>query len=237
MFDMRRTLRDTPAWGHHPSPSTSRRRTVETSERRRTMATIATAAKTTARKPVDVLKPKSGRIDIVNIPERLILAIDGVGQPPGGEFGDAIGALYSVSFTAKFDAKARSLGSPKVQMLECLWDMGPQNDAWKWRLFIEQMPPLDVRAVKRAIGLAKAKKPNPLHDRLEVTRWKEGLCAQTLHIGPYDAVGTVYGQLEADVAKLGFRFAGTVHEIYMNDPGRVGPDKTKTLIRVPIAKL
>lgn len=201
------------------------------------MATTATAVRTTATKPADPLRAKPGRIDIVNIPERLILAIDGAGQPPGGEFGDAIGALYSVSYAAKFDAKARGLESPKVQMLECLWDMGPDNNAWKWRLLIAQMPPLDVRSVKRAITLAKAKKPNPLHDRLEVMRWREGLCAQTLHVGPYDTVGTVYEQLEADVAKLGFRFAGTVHEIYMNDPGRVGPEKTKTIIRVPIAKL
>lgn len=200
------------------------------------MATTATAAKSAASKRIDVLKPRAGRIDIVNIPERLILAVDGVGQPPGGEFSDAIGALYSVSYTAKFDVKARGLESPKVQMLECLWDMGPKNDAWKWRLFIAQMPPLDVRTVKRAIALAKAKKPNPLHDRLEVTRWREGLCAQTLHVGPYDTVGTIYEQLEAAVATLGYRFAGTVHEIYMNDPGRVGPDKTKTIIRVPIAK-
>jgi len=66
------------------------------------------------------------------------------------------------------------------------------------------MPLLDVRALKRATALAKAEKPNPLHDRLEVVRWREGLCAQTLHVGPYDAVGTVYTQLEADIAKLGF---------------------------------
>ena len=200
------------------------------------MATSAKTSTTKPVKPIDLSKPKAGRIDIVTVPERLILAIDGVGQPPGGEFGDAIGALYSVSYTAKFDAKARGLESPKVQMLECLWDMGPDNNAWKWRLFISQMPPLDVRGVRRAIGLAAATKPDPLYERLEVTRWKEGLCAQTLHVGPYDTVGTVYEQLEAGVARLGYRFAGTVHEIYMNDPGRVGPEKTKTIIRVPVAK-
>jgi len=89
------------------------------------MATSATAAATTVAKPVNLVKPKAGRVDIVSVPERLILAINGTGQPPGGEFGDAIGALYSVSYTAKFDAKARGLETPKVQMLECLSDMGP----------------------------------------------------------------------------------------------------------------
>lgn len=200
------------------------------------MSTTATLRRPRPATLPDTPRPKAGRVDIVSVPERLILAIDGEGQPPGGEFQEAIGVLYSVSYTAKFDAKARGLGSPKVQMLECLWDMGPRHDAWKWRLLIEQVPPLDVRAVKRAITLAAAKKPNPLHDRLEVVRWKEGLCAQTLHVGPYDTVGAVYEKLEADVKALGYRFAGLLHEIYMNDPARVGPERTKTIIRVPVAR-
>lgn len=190
----------------------------------------------TSIRPVDPMKAKAGRIDIITIPERLILGIAGTGQPPGGEFTEAIGALYAVAFTAKFEAKARGLESPKVQPLECLWDMGDKNAPWKWRLFIAQLPPLDARAVKRAIVLAAEKKPNPLYSRLEVTRWREGLCAQTLHVGPYDRVGDAYGFLQSGLADMGYRFAGMTHEIYISDPQRTSPEKLKTIVRVPIAK-
>lgn len=201
------------------------------------MVTTATLHRPRPIQVADAPKPKAGRIDIVTVPERLILAIRGTGLPPGGEFQEAIAALYSVAYTAKFDAKARGLDAPKVQMLECLWDMADATEPWKWRLFIEQLPPLDVRAVKHAIAIAAERKPDPLYARLEVTRWREGLCAQTLHIGPYDRVGEVYSFVQSALPSLGYHSTGMPHEIYLNDPRRVGPEKTKTLIRIPIARL
>lgn len=187
--------------------------------------------------PTDLLRARSGRIEIVNVAQQLIVAVDGVGLPPNEDFSTAIGALYSVAYAAKFDAKARGLDAPKIQPLECVWDMGPANDAWHWRLFIGQLAPLDMRSLKRAIGLAGTKKPNAMLARLDVTRWKEGLCAQTLYIGPYDAMGEAHRALQDGVHSLGYRPSGMPHEIYISDPSRTAPDKLKTIVRIPITQL
>lgn len=182
----------------------------------------------------ELLKAKAGRIDLVTVPQRLILAIDGEGRPPEGEFAAAIGALYPVAYTAKFDAKARGLEPPKLGALECVWDMDMAGGAWRWRLLIEQAPPLDARSVRRAIVAAAQKKPNPLFDRLLVERWREGRCAQTLHVGPYDQVSRTYDLLQEELADLALVPDGRFHEIYLSDPSRTAPEKLRTIVRVPV---
>lgn len=182
------------------------------------------------------LKAKAGRVDLVTVPQRLILAIDGEGRPPEGEFAAAIGALYPVSYTAKFDAKARGLEAPKVGALECVWDMDTAGGAWRWRLLIEQAAPLDARAVRRAIVAAAQKQPNPLFERMLVERWREGHCAQTLHVGPYDQVGRTYDLLQEELSDLALVPDGRFHEIYLSDPSRTAPEKLRTIVRVPVAK-
>ena len=43
--------------------------------------------------------------DIVSLPRRRCLAIDGAGSPKDAAFAQAIGALYAVSYTLKFARK------------------------------------------------------------------------------------------------------------------------------------
>jgi hypothetical protein len=67
----------------------------------------------------------------------------------------------------------------------------------------------------------------------------EGLCVQVLHIGAYDDEPKTVALLEDFVKTNGYKidFSETRrhHEIYLNDPRKLAPEKLKTIIRNPIA--
>jgi len=68
--------------------------------------------------------------------------------------------------------------------------------------------------------------------RLE--RIAEGKCVQVLHVGPYAAEGPALDAMLAFAKEQGLRFTGRHHEIYLNDPHRVKPEKVKTILRHPV---
>lgn len=62
--------------------------------------------------------------------------------------------------------------------------------------------------------------------------------AWTLHIGPYDELGTAYGALLGWVGQHGLEAVGPMRERYLNEPGPdVPPTEYRTLIEVPIAEI
>lgn len=69
-------------------------------------------------------------------------------------------------------------------------------------------------------------------------RWEEGLCVQSMHLGPYDNEPATIARMEAFVQESGHqedfgpnRFH---HEIYLSDPRRTASEKLKTIIRHPV---
>ena len=81
----------------------------------------------------------------------------------------------------------------------------------------------------------RAKKGNSSQlERLRFERWREGRCAQVMHIGPYsEEVPTIEG-LHAFIVAQGLRMHGAHHEIYLGDPRRADPAKLKTVLRQPV---
>jgi hypothetical protein len=65
----------------------------------------------------------------------------------------------------------------------------------------------------------------------------EGTAAQSLHIGPYADEAPTIVALHEFAKSSGYRLRGKHHEIYMSDPGRVAPEKMKTIVRHPLEKL
>ena len=107
-------------------------------------------------------------------------------------------------------------------------------------------PPL----LKRLIGLYEVfetakdllsrKKPDLDISMAMLKEHKEGLCAQIMHIGPYDDEHFSVNKLEEHIKAKGYK---TVmegwrqhHEIYLSDPRKSAPEKLKTIIRHPIVK-
>lgn len=194
--------------------------------------------------PIDQLyKVRKGKIDFVKIPRLLIAAIDGVGDPDGPEFAAAIGALYSVSYTAKFAAKAAGLEAPKVMPLEAQWwvEGAPlagwanmPRKSWHWRAFIVQRKPLTLTMLKAARKDAAVKKPNPALEQLVFEQFAERLVAQTLHVGPYAEEKATIEALHAGLRAEGYEPSGHHHEIYLSDPARTAPARLRTILRQPV---
>jgi hypothetical protein len=171
------------------------------------------------------------------------LMIDGEGDPNGSKaYEDAVQALFTVSYTAKFMLKkgpeAIDYG---VMPLEGLWwadDMSAFSTAdrerWKWTLMIMQPPPVTKDVVDRAIAEAAKKKPVVALSKLRLEALTEGHCAQTLHVGPFTEEGPTVERVHAFIAAQGGRRRGRHHEIYLTDIRKADPAKWKTVIRQPM---
>src|SRR5687767_15877186 len=72
---------------------------------------------------------------LVDVGPARYLAITGRGKPGGPEFGNAVGALYNVSFTVKMASKAAG-SDYAVSKLEGLWWKEGTSLEWSWQLLI-----------------------------------------------------------------------------------------------------
>lgn len=182
---------------------------------------------------------------LVRLPAIKYLHIEGKGDPAkGGEFQEAISALYTLIYTLKFSVKRSS--PPReipVLPLQALWWMAggrkfstrAPRSAWRWRAMLAVPGFITAAMVDKARKQAFDRKPLPALKKLKVERWKEGLCAQVLHLGPYAAEMPTIDRLHAFIKERGYRPKGRHHEIYLSDPGRTAPRKLKTILRQPVA--
>lgn len=198
-------------------------------------------------------KARRGRVDLIAVPLLGYLVVAGQGDPNGPGFADAVQSLYAVSYGAHFLAKKELGQAPKVRPLEAQWwvdDPKQQDivmavalggasmadtdrDDWRWQAMIMQPAPLDEGIIARAIDKAR-EKPLASLERLEYVCWEEGLCAQTLHVGPFADEAPTIVALHEGLTAAGYRPRGRHHEIYLSDPRRSAPEKLRTLLRHPV---
>jgi hypothetical protein len=179
---------------------------------------------------------------VVEVPELAFVMIDGHGDPDtSGEYRDAVSALFSVSYAARFALKRAGVIDFGVMPLEGLWwaaDMSAfssgDKSAWEWTMLIMQPDEVTADVLADAKVRAAAKAPAAALERLRLERFAEGLAAQVLHLGPYSAEGPVIASLHAFIAGQGRELAGKHHEIYLGDPSRTAPERLKTIIRQPV---
>ncbi len=194
---------------------------------------------------------KAGRFDTLDIPPTSYLMIDGSGNPNTcKDYGQAITALYGLSYGLKFYSKTE-LGKDYVVLpLEGLWwanDMDAfvvrDKDKWLWTMMIRQ-PDWITQALLdeiriTAISKNSKKKEPPTNtatiEKVRLETLNEGLSVQTLHIGPYDNEGKILHAMHSEfIPKNNMRMTGKHHEIYLSDPRRVRPEKLKTILRQPV---
>jgi hypothetical protein len=188
--------------------------------------------------------PSAAKIEIVDVPPMNFLMVDGAGDPNTSKsFGDAIEALYPLSYTLKFMVKkGKTAVDYGVMPLEALWwadDMSAfstgKKDDWKWTLMIMQpdciTPAMVADATKE---VARKKKPVAL-PLVRFETFKEGKAAQTLHIGPFSEEGPTIERVHAFIQDDGGSRVGKHHEIYLSDLRRAAPEKWKTIVRQPMS--
>lgn len=178
----------------------------------------------------------------VNVPAMNFLMIDGEGDPNTAQaYSDAIEALFTVSYTVKFMLKKGSQAIDfAVMPLESLWwadDMSAftQQDKsnWKWTAMIMQPNCVTGPIVEAALTEVKTKKNPTALSKLRYEAFKEGKCAQILHIGPFSEEGPTIEKLHQFIDARSKR-RGKHHEIYLSDIRRAAPEKWKTLLRQPM---
>lgn len=178
---------------------------------------------------------------LVDVPPMNILAVDGMGDPSGPGFQEAVGTLYSVAYTMKFAFKKEKSVDYPVMALEGLWDAddigdfaGGRRENWKWTVFIVHPDIIAETDVARTVDAVKAKTKFPRFPEVRFERFVEGRAAQILHVGPYSAEGPTIERLHRFVNEQGLKFRGRHHEIYLGDPRRAAPEKLRTILRHPV---
>lgn len=191
----------------------------------------------------DLYAPPTTKFALVDVPAMTFLAVDGQGNPNTSEdYREALDALYSVSYTAKFASK-RELGRDYVVgPLEGLWYaddpaafVSGAKDSWRWTAMIRQPDWLSPAFLEDASVIAGQKKALPGLERLKVFPFTEGVSLQILYRGPYNEEGPTLVRLHDEVMpEQGLTFNGSHHEIYLSDPRRTAPEKLKTILRQPV---
>lgn len=177
----------------------------------------------------------------VDVPPMRFLAIDGAGAPNDPAFGQAIEALYSVAYTARFAIKKAEEIEYPVMPLEALWwaeDMSTFSaDAkqdWLWTAMIMQPDVVTDAHVAAAIEASARKKDLPALPKLRFEQFAEGLSAQIMYTGPFSEEEPTIRRIHDFIAETGHELRGKHHEIYLSDFRRVAPEKLKTVIRQPM---
>ena len=200
-------------------------------------------------------QPSAKKIEIVQVPKLQFAMIDGAiekGSEPGKSpsFAEATQALYSISYTLKFMFKKRKTNAIDypVMALEGLWWIEDgtfdifRKDNWFYTLMIMQPGVIAKEAFEDGMEQVRKKKgASPALANVRLTEYEEGLCMQTMHIGPYATEPATVEMMRAFVLENGYRdcvgLGGKHHEIYLGDPRKADPAKLKTVLRHPIEKV
>lgn len=178
----------------------------------------------------------------VTVPTLKYLMVDGKGDPNNSPaYAEAVEALFSVSYTAKFAVKK---GAQKmdyaVMPLEGLWwaddwsaFVAGDKANWNWTMMILQPSFVPDQTIEDAIVHVRKKKNLHALHRLRLEEFSEGECAQILHVGPFSAEGPTIEKLHEYILSHG-RLTGKHHEIYLSDVRRADPSKWKTILRQPM---
>jgi len=185
--------------------------------------------------------PPKNEFSIIDVPEIRLAMIDGEGDPQGPDTAAAIKWLYSIAHLVKPIVKKRmgkTFSNAPIEFLH--WTNKNESLAtvakahWHWRamhVFIDWITQADfdeaIAVVSERFGPAPA--------TLRIEEFQEGRCVQLLHVGDYSAIGSLCDELYSDyLPSNGLCTNGHYHEIYLNDPSRVAPEKRKTIIRQPV---
>lgn len=200
-------------------------------------------------------QPSAKKIEAVQVPKLQFAMVDGAiekGSEPGKslKFAEATMAIYGLSYTLKFTLKKRKTNAIDypVMALEGLWWVEDGffditiKDNWFYTLMIMQPEVITQELFEEAREQVRKKKgDSEMLSKARLAYFEEGLCVQTMHIGPYAAEPATIERMKEFMSENGLRDnvgprGGKHHEIYMGDPRKAAPEKLKTVLRHPVAK-
>ena len=200
-------------------------------------------------------QPSAKKVELVKVPKFKFIMIDGKiekGKSPGTSpaFAEATQAMYGISYTLKFASKLdkkNPIDYP-VMALEGLWwvedgifDITKPGN-WHWTLMMLQPDHITEEMFETALHKVVEKKgDSPALAKIRFESFEEGLCVQTMHIGPYATEPATVERMKEYMKENGLRdrvgLGGKHHEIYLSDPRKADPSKLKTVLRHPVEKV
>ena len=181
-------------------------------------------------------------IRVIDVPPLRYLMVDGEGDPNTSPwYAQAVEALFSISYTAKFMMKNGPQAIDySVMPLEGLWwadDMSAfirgERSQWQWTMMILQPDFVPDQVIEEAMTKVRKAKPHLDVDKVRLEVFHEGRAAQLLHVGPFSEEGPAIQRLNAFIEERS-RLRGKHHEIYLSDVRRAEPAKWRTILRQPM---
>lgn len=197
---------------------------------------------------LEVLHAATDRATIVTVPERRMFALDGLGDPAGAGYGEAIETLHAIADLLRAKLHVERHIETRVGPIECAWWTHPEpprdevpdrfadRATWHWQQMVE-IPPQATDADAEAV-LEQAREEGTIRDvnLVRIIRFDEGLSAQILHAGPRatepDSVRNLYDAVYA----AGLRPRGHLHEILVSDPRHAPIERRHSILRLPVKK-
>jgi hypothetical protein len=196
---------------------------------------------------LELLHAATDRATIVTVPERRMFALDGLGDPAGAGYGEAIETLHAIADLLRARLHVERHLETRVGPIECAWwthpepprDEVPERFAdratWHWQQMVE-IPPQATETDAEAV-LAEAREVGiPDAALVRVIRFDEGLSAQILHAGPRDSEPDSVRRLYDAVHAARLRPRGHLHEILVSDPRRAPAERRHSILRLPVKK-
>lgn len=183
------------------------------------------------------------RASIVVVPERRMLAVDGVGSPTASGYRLATETLHTAAEILRTRLSRTRRINTQISVIECSWWTEPEpapdemaakfadRSRWHWRAMIEIPEAASDEDALAAIDETRrrASRVTPL---LRLTRLAGGRSAQILHTGGPAAEPEAVAKLHAAIREAGLRPHGHLHELHIAEPGRVPESRVRTILRL-----
>jgi len=183
-------------------------------------------------------------IDTVYVPEFWYIMIDGVGNPREPDFKLKSKAMNMMAKAIRAYYKEKEDVTYLISPLEGMWDTYDnakfdvtRKKMIRYTLMMSQPKFLTEEVFEEVKASLQAKKNNPYIKEIYLKKFEEGKCIQMLHIGPYDKEIMITKEIMEYIIVQNMKLNGMHHEIYLNNPDKVVPEKLKTIVRYAVSEI
>lgn len=185
--------------------------------------------------------------EIVMVPSMKFFMLDGKGNPNSEEFSEAVGVLYSLSYTIKMMPKKgvnpEGYFEYTVFPLEGVWDLAEEAKGLEvldkasliYTIMIRQPDFATDEIVQAALESIAKKTKHPMISNVRFESVEDGMCVQMLHVGSYDNEPGSFTKMEEFCTSNNLRRISKIHrEIYISDARKTPTEKLQTVLRFKV---
>lgn len=183
-------------------------------------------------------------IDMVDVPEFQFLMVDGVGNPSEAEYKQKSKALTMLAKAIRAYYKEAEKRNYLISPQEGMWDTYDnakfdvtRKKMIRYTLMMAQPSFLTQEVFEEVKHNLAIKKNNHYIEEIYLKKFKEGRSVQMLHIGPYNTEIMTTKEIMEYIIVQNMKLNGMHHEIYLNNPEKVAPEKLKTIVRYAVTEI